>query len=256
VPRKKKTVSGLKEGQYPSVVVAHTPAGAIERIPVIAEVPKAERPVAPIKDSLLSSFILPTFDYMNINGKQGLDALILLCRMGAHRYETLRLFIIAWEDLHQPNLFAELYPELAFTEPSLEQCCDLAKISNEDFVGDVTRMIYYYGLESAKWQIHAGLGDVVRAAHDTARMVGKEGFQDRQLLLKAGGVVQEGPGTVVNVNNQVTTNQIAGLPKWEDSDKVVVEALQQWAPKELPEKSAVEAEPVQAIVEKEVENAP
>lgn len=235
----------LKEGQYPSVVTAHTPAGEVERLPIVKEVPRAERPAAPIKDALLSEFLLSTFDSMNIKGKSGLDALILLCRMGAHRYDSLRKFCIAWEELHQPNLFAELYPELEFKEPTLEQCCALAGILNEDFISDVSRMVYYYGLESAKWQIHLGLGEVVRVAHAVATT--PEGFKDRQMLLKAGGVVQEGPGTIVNVNNQVTTNQIAGLPKWEDSDKVVVEALQHRA---LPEKS--EAEEVE---QKQKENA-
>lgn len=253
MPRKKKQPNDLKEGQYPSVVVAQSAAGAPQRIPITKEVPKAERPVAPIKDALLSSFLLATFEDMNIKGKSGLDALILLCRMGAWRYDTLKRFCVAWEDLHQQNLFREFYPEGEFKEPTLEQCCDYGKVGYDDFIGDVTKMIYHYGLETAKWQIHVGLGEVVQASRDTAKMIGKEGFNDRQLLLRAGHLIEEGPGTVVNVNNQVTTNQVVGLPKWEETDKVLVEALR--PAKQLAEASTVDAEIIEAAP-MEKENAP
>lgn len=251
--RKKKQANDLKEGEYPSAVMTQYHDGEKRRIPVVKSVPANERPTLPIKDALLSEFLLPTFDSMNIRGKSGLDALILLCRMGAHRYESLKRFCIAWEDLHQPNLFAEIYPELEFKEPTLEQCCDLAKLESEEFIGDISRMIYHYGLEAAKWQIHLGLGDVIRESHKVATTEGVKGFNDRRLLMEAGRLMPEGPDTVVNVNNQVTTNQIVGLPKWEDTDKILVEALR--PQKALAAASVVDLEPIEVETEKEKQNA-
>lgn len=239
--RKRKPKTNLKEGEYPTRVPVETPDGDRYVIETTRLVPSAERPVAPIKTVLLSEHLLPLFDGLNVRGKTGIDAVILLARMGAHRYDTLRKFCIAWEDLHQPNLFYELYPELEFQEPTLEQCCDLAKVSYEDFVGDICRQAYYYGGEQARLKVHVGMPDVVEASYTNAVKGGARGFQDRQMLLKAGGVVQEGPGTIVNVNNTLNSaTLVQGLPKWEETDKILTSILS--PQKSLPAPSAAPVE--------------
>lgn len=242
MPKKKPdNPPSLREGEYPVTHYATTPDGIVQEIVSSERVPAAERPVAPIHETLLTDFLLPTFDSLNIKGKTGIDAIILLAKMGAHKYDSLRKFITAWQDLHHPAIFKELFPELKQTTPTLEQACSIADIPHDDLIADLTKMIYHYGLEGVKWQLQTYLPEVMRASYDVATQEGAKGYQDRQLLAKAAGLVIDGPGVVVNNNNNLTSNTaIVGLPKWEDSDRVLQKTLN--APRQLAEKAAVDAE--------------
>jgi len=242
MPRKKFGTK-LQLGEYEIHIPVTNGEGA-SAATIVKNIPKSDQPPLPITHVPLSEHLFPLFDGLIVQGRSGIEAIILLARMGAHRYDSLRKFALAWEDLHQQQLF----PTEEFREPSLEQACDLAKLPYEDFVGDLCKAIYWYGLEAAKIRLQLQMNSVVDASIRQAVEGERHGFNDRQLLMKAGGLIQEGPGTVVNVNQQNVTNNLAmGLPQWEETDKVLTKALNGREVKALPEAPVIEAE----IVEEE-----
>lgn len=219
--------TGLREGEYPTKVEARDADGETITIPTTRMVPRDERPRAPIKEAALSEHLLSLFDGINVRGVEGLAAIILLARMGAHRYPNLLAFTSAWEDLTQTGLFADLYPRdyALGRAASLEQACDVAKVAYEDFVGDISRQAYYYGAEAARLNIHLKMPAVVEASYLSAVLPGKDGFADRKLLFEASKLVESGPQIVNNINNQMNSAHISGLPKWEDTDKLVTKVM-------------------------------
>ena len=222
MPPKRKQSTDLKPGQYPTTIRTMDTSNEVVTVPTVSSLPKEQR-LTP-QPQLLSNHLLPMFEEMNIRGQVGLNGLLTLVKNAAWKYPTLRAFWSAWTDINEPQLLREIDPTA--TEPTLELACAVAKLSEEDFVGDIHKAIYWYGLEGARQKLQANLGVVVDAAYETATLVGREGHADRKLIFEAAKLIESGPGVVINNNNESITNHAhIGLPQWSDQEKYIQDAL-------------------------------
>lgn len=213
-------VSQLEPGQYDTVIpVVDSTNGQPMALAITDKLPDPLPPVRyPIPLAVYMIDQLAGTPPLSEDQLTGLDAVLYIMKNASWRYDGLRKFVVAYADLDS----IELHPERGGHLPSFEDACDLAGVGYDELVGLFGQACYWYGVERTKKMLYIGLPDVVKAAHTTAQIVGKEGHADRKLLMEAGELIKPN-GPVVNVNTQVNnqTNVVTGLPAWDEVDKVL-----------------------------------
>lgn len=229
-PKKRSKI--LKPGEY--LIPMSTTKSVVKRLPPdqilrkLQTIPEEQRNlITPTLDAMLAEakIILPPNDSIGSIARviEGKELVLLVCRNAAHESKPLLRFIHAWEILHEVPLPYSTAVENEWRQPTWEEVCHYADVEIGEFLGAFMTAAHNYGVRQARVVLDFSLSRVVAAAAENAIEGGSKGFQDRQLLLQAGGLVATG-GTTVNVNQQtlnVTPGANQGLPSWNDSRKLL-----------------------------------
>ena len=103
-----------------------------------------------------------------------------------------------------------------------------------DLIGIVLGSVIVRQNNVSLWLSALGRPAVMRSSIASAMLPGVEGFQDRQLQLKIGGLAPKEGG--INIFNQVNTGvRAAGLPSFEDRARISSEAVRGQLPSPSPD---------------------
>lgn len=142
--------------------------------------------------------------------------------------------------------------------PTLDEIIDWKDLSRIEIAGSLAAASFIMGIDTARGILGGRLPEIVTSATELA--INGEGMVQhlsQKMLMEAGGMMPKGPNTVVNVNQTNNTLQV-GLPKWDETDKLVSKAyFDKVEPRGLPPaqmENIVEAEFVE-VKEPEYANA-
>lgn len=144
--------------------------------------------------------------------------------------------------------------------PSLEEIIDWKGLSRVEIAGSLAAAGFVHGMNEAKSILASRLPEIMQSAISLATEgEGNIAHLSQKLLFEASGLTKSAAGTVINVQQNNTTQVAVGLPKWDEEDKVVgrvyFDKVAQKAIMPVPERGSDNAVVVDAVVE-EVEYVP
>lgn len=83
---------------------------------------------------------------------------------------------------------------------SLHQLFAMEGVNPVKLVGWIASALYVYNVNIAKMINAVKQPEVMEASVDSALLIGKEGFNDREMQLKISGLLKEEKGPLVNIN--------------------------------------------------------
>jgi len=153
-----------------------------------------------------------TLDYA-FRGVGGREAAVAMARLGSHRDDQLRRLVDAYD---------EMSPAQRLEVGLLETLALAVGLHPAEFFGRVSSVAYRHNFDVAQLTAAMKAKDMIEAAASFG--LEKEGFKDRELVLKASKVLESGP--LVTVSQQTINAQMAaGLPPVEGSTGRISEMI-------------------------------
>lgn len=167
--------------------------------------------------------------FLSVGGR---DTAIAMTRLASHKDDQLEEFVKLYDDIPSPNR----------TDPGmLEKLCLAVGLHPAEYFGKVCAVAYRYNFDVATFTAAAASPLVIQKAAEFA--MEKDGFRDRELILKASKILEQSPLVSVQ-QNQSTVNVSSNLPQIGSTANRVQDALAGNLPPLLIEGEIIDAEPV------------
>lgn len=162
----------------------------------------------------------------------GRDTAIAMTRLASHKDEQLEEFLTLYDDIpstnrHDPGM--------------LEKLCLAVGLHPAEYFGKVCAIAYRYNFDVATFTAAAASPLVIQKAAEFA--MEKDGFRDRELILKASKILELSPLVQVQ-QNQSTVNVSSNLPQIGSTANRVQNALADNLPPLQIEGEILDAEPI------------
>lgn len=152
---------------------------------------------------------------------QGRELLHEALRAYAFKSKVIAHFLEAESLLNNP-LNKHEFPELRdkygeWREATADELCEFIGIESEDFLNEVDAALRYFGVRKAELLVRLALPEVVIAAVQSAKQLGKEGDSARKLVMEAAKLIEASPLVTVDQRKLTVNNypgQANGVPQW------------------------------------------